>query len=235
MITASSVNLTSRLTDNIRSMLQTGQYPEGSLFMTEAQLAAKYEVSRTIVREAVSRLRALGILESRQGKGLVVQRPDPLRLLAESLPLLGNSEEDFHDLSKLRYVLEVGSIELAVTNFTDAQIEELHQISEAIAEAIRGGAASTQIDELELQFHTLLLKMTDSPFIVGLHEVLAHFFAAHTSRRQMSSEPDEQTVWQHRELVSAIRDRDTERARFLIRTDLREYLIDERSGENAST
>lgn len=59
--------------------------------MTEAQLAAEYGASRTVIREAVSRLQALGILEGRKRKGLIVRHPDPLQLFSNSLPSLVRS------------------------------------------------------------------------------------------------------------------------------------------------
>jgi len=227
-------NLTCRLTDRIRARLQSGEFRDGDVFMTEAQLAAENKVSRTIVREAVSRLRGLGILESRQGKGLVVRRPDPLRLLSESLPSFAGSDDDFRELTKLRYVLEVGSIELAVSNASDDQVEELDQIAKTFAQAVRTGKSVIQIFELEFRFHTLLLKMTDSSFVAGLHEVLSRFFEANVARHDTICGTGERSVWQHHELVLAIRDRDTERARFLIRTHIHGYLASENSGEPTS-
>src|SRR5512146_1412235 len=102
------------LAKKIRQRIQGEQLADGSFFMTEAQLAAEYHVSRTVAREAVSRLQALGILEGRKRKGLLVRRPDPLRLLSTSLPSLVASPDDWRELAQLRYVLEVGAIELAI-------------------------------------------------------------------------------------------------------------------------
>lgn len=56
------------MADIIRERIQREQLPDGSLFMTEKHLAEEYSASRTVVREAVSRLQALGILEGRKRK-----------------------------------------------------------------------------------------------------------------------------------------------------------------------
>src|SRR5690606_18068756 len=101
------------LARTIRKRIQRDQLPDGSFFMTESQLAAEYGASRTVIREAVSRLQALGILEGRKRKGLLVRRPDPLRLFSSGLPSLVDSPDDWLELAQLRYVLEVGAIELA--------------------------------------------------------------------------------------------------------------------------
>ena len=62
-------SLADQLAQSIREKLQSNAYGDGDVFMTEAQLATEFDVSRTIVREAVSRLRALGILEGATRKG----------------------------------------------------------------------------------------------------------------------------------------------------------------------
>ncbi|OYW17275.1 MAG: hypothetical protein B7Z55_12845, partial [Planctomycetales bacterium 12-60-4] len=96
------------LAQRIRKRIQAEQLADGTFFMTEAQLAEEYGVSRTVTREAVSRLQALGILEGRKRKGLLVRHPDPLRLLSNSLPSLVGSQNDWRELAQLRYALEVG-------------------------------------------------------------------------------------------------------------------------------
>ena len=97
---------TARLAEQIRYRIAAEQFADGDLFMTEAQLAKEYGVSRNIAREAVSQLRGLGILEGRKSKGLLVRRPNPVRLLSHSLTAIAQSEEDVRELAKLRYVVE---------------------------------------------------------------------------------------------------------------------------------
>src|SRR5438105_4589883 len=87
------------LAEQIRRRIQTERLRDGDLFMTEAQVAEEYGVSRNITREAVSKLQALGILESRKRKGLIVRLPNPVKLLSHSLPSLAGSEEHLSELA----------------------------------------------------------------------------------------------------------------------------------------
>lgn len=210
------------LANQLRARIQAGSYVDGDLFMTEAQLAAEYEVSRTVAREAVSRLTALGLVEGRQRKGLVIRRPDPLRLFSQSLPSL-TSSDDLRELSQLRYVLEVGAIELTVRNATDAQIEELGRITDALTTALRKRNSEQRVIALDLEFHALLLQMTGSTLVAGMQQVLIRFFAA-VPYLKLSETGIDDVVWQHRELYAAIRDRDVERARSMIRLHFRARL-----------
>lgn len=193
--------------------------------MTEKQIAEEYAASRTVVREAVSRLQALGILEGRKRKGLIVRRPDPLRLLSESLPSLANSRDDWHDLSLLRYALEVGAIELAIRNGTAEQITQLRELLQDLELALRGKKDEERAAQLDLQFHALILKMTGSRLIAGMQQVLVHFFRiAPRSELEVAAE---RIIWEHQELYRAIVDRDVERARSMIRLQFRQLFHDE--------
>ena len=211
------------LAKTIRQRIQREQLPDGTFFMTESQLAAEYGVSRTVTREAVSRLQALGMLEGRKRKGLLVRRPDPVRLFSNSLPSLATSPDDWQELAQLRYALEVGAIELAIRAATDEQIAQLEQIMRAMETALLVDTQSSRSVGLDLEFHAQILQMTGSRLIAGMQQVLVQFFqiAPHCEK---SAESAERIIWEHRELLSAIRDRDVERARAMIRLQFRATL-----------
>ena len=233
MDATTSSSLAHQLADRIRNRIQIGSFADGDLFMTEAQLATEYDVSRTVAREAVSRLRALGIVEGRQRKGLVVRRPDPLRLLSQSLPFLASSTADLHELAQLRYALEVGAIELAVRNATNEQIAELGRLTEAFVTAMKNDAPA-EVVALDLKFHSLLLQMTGSTLVSGMQQVLIRFFAS-LPYRELDQLGVGRVVWEHRELYAAIRDRDVERARSMVRLQLLRHLPGIESQRNEST
>jgi DNA-binding FadR family transcriptional regulator len=212
------------LARRIRQRIQSEKLAPGSFFMTEAQLAAEYGVSRTVAREAVSRLQALGILEGRKRKGLLVRRPDPLRLLSSSLPSLAASPHDWQEVAKLRYCLEVGAIELAIRAATDEQIDRLAEITQEMEISLRGDTRSERSVQLDLAFHAQILQMTGSELIAGMQQVLVQFFQI-APHAESSIESAERILWEHRELLAAIRDRDVERARAMIRVQFRSSFV----------
>lgn len=211
------------LARKVHHRIQAARFADGAFFMTEAQLAAEYGVSRTVTREAVSRLQALGVLEGRKRKGLLVRHPDPLRLFQDSLPSLICSPHDWQDLAQLRYALEVGAIELAIRNATAEQIERLSEIEHELEASVRADLTSAQTIELDVQFHAQILEMTGSRMIAGMQQVLVQFFQMMPAR-ETSPATAERICWEHRELLDAIRDRDVERARAMIRLQIRSTL-----------
>jgi GntR family transcriptional regulator, transcriptional repressor for pyruvate dehydrogenase complex len=211
------------LARKIRQRIQSEQLVDGQLFMTEAQLAAEYGASRTVLREAVSRLQALGILEGKKRKGLIVRRPDPVTLFQHSLPSLETSPEDWRDLAHLRYALEVGAIELAVRRATEEQLARLTEIEHELEQAVLQDPTSDAAVDLDVKFHSYILEMTGSPMIAGMQRVLVQFFRE-SPRSQPSSSAAQRICWEHRELLEAIRERDVERARAMIRVQIRPML-----------
>jgi DNA-binding FadR family transcriptional regulator len=213
------------LAEQIRRRIQAEQLRDGDLFMTEAQLAQEYGVSRSLTREAVGQLRALGLLEGRKRKGLIVRLPNPVQLLSHSLPSLARSEEHLGGLARLRYVLEVGSVELVIANATAAQVERLGELAREFEEVVRARKGGDDEDRVELAFHGLILEMTGTSLIVGMQKVLARFFEVASREKPADYGRDqvidwkerERIAWQHQEIAAAIRDRDLGRAQAMMR------------------
>lgn len=204
-----------QVAQRIQARIHADGCEDGDLFMTEAQVASEFGVSRNITREAVSRLRGLGMLESRKRKGLIVRRPCPIDLLSQSLPMLARSAEDVNELARLRYVMEIGAIELVVANADEAQIAELARRAAEFESAFRSRAGCDRENEMDLAFHGVMLQMTGSRMVAGMQRILAKFFQAVYPGDAWPA--TDASVWQHHELVAAIRERDLERARAMLR------------------
>ena len=220
----------SDLAERLRERIQSSGLADGELFMTEAKLAEEYKVSRTVAREAVGRLTAIGLLEGRKRKGLVVRRPDPLRLLELGLPSLLDSQQDISELAKLRYVLEMGAVELAVRNGTDEQIQQLSECADKLEEAIQSGK-DDKVIELDIAFHSILLQMTDSQLVAGMQRVLVRFFALADPNISPEQVNDERIIWEHQELAAAMRDRDLNRVRTMLHMQSRKWLMTQNSSK----
>ncbi|WP_278468182.1 FadR/GntR family transcriptional regulator [Gimesia maris] len=211
------------LAERIRERIQSERLADGAFFMTESDLAEEYQVSRTVAREAVSRLTAIGLLEGRKRIGLIVRRPDPLRLLQLGLPSLFDSEQDVSELSMLRYVVEMGAVDLAIRNGSDEQCQQLCERADEMAAAIRSNQPE-RIAELDIAFHSLLLQMTSSTLIAGMQRVLVNFFQSVYQEYQSDETTGERMIWEHQELAVAIRDRDSNRARTMMQMQSRNWL-----------
>ncbi|QGQ22473.1 FadR family transcriptional regulator [Gimesia benthica] len=216
------------LSERIRHRIQSAEFTDGDFFLTEAELAEEYNVSRRIAREAVNRLCALGLLEGRKRKGLIVRHPDPVEVWANCLPSLARSPEKLADLAHFRYALEVGAIELAIINASEEQITQLAALAEEFQQTAGTPEDRPRRIEVERQFHGLILEMSGSPIIADMQKLLATLFENSYPAREtpvLAEETNQRIIWQHFELVDAIKDRDVERARSVLRSHLKYLLL----------
>ena len=172
MSTDTGRNLTYGMLDMLGKAIVTGQYDNRS-FPTEAELAKQYDVSRSVVREAVKMLGAKGLLTARPRKGTTVQATgrwnlfdiDVLRWLLDrkfSLSVL-------RQFSELREAIEPAAAALAASAHTADGLV-----------AIRAGYArmeAAEIDEddpleADIAFHIAILQASANPFYAQFRDVV---------------------------------------------------------------
>jgi GntR family transcriptional regulator, transcriptional repressor for pyruvate dehydrogenase complex len=227
-------NLTQRLVIRIREDLLGLNIQPGEAFMTEAELSERYGVSRSITREAVSRLRALGILDSRQGKGLIFRQPKLADVLEMSIPYMAGSAEETEQLARTRYVLETGSIELAVQNASQEQIDRMFALVDQWEACVKDSSRVKEGFSVDAAFHCLLLEMSNVPAMASMHRVIINFFAVTFWPEPTWGENMNRNFWQHRAIAAAVAGRDVEQARSQLRLHVG-YLRDWKWDKKRST
>jgi GntR family transcriptional regulator, transcriptional repressor for pyruvate dehydrogenase complex len=212
----------SALAERIHADVLESDLQEDDFFMTGDQVEKHYAVSRSIAREALSQLRALGVLKSRQRKGLLVGRPDPVQLMSRWVPFYGRGakREELTRLAQLRYVLELGAVDLAVPNASPEQIHKLEALAEKFERIAAKHGHNEEADQIDLAYHSLILEMTGNPLIVGMHRVLADYFLASTQVEPRPGEDSVKAIRDHHMLVEAMGRRDVELVRTLLRAHL---------------
>src|SRR5687767_10510515 len=110
----------------IRALIESGEYPPGSRLPGERDLAQRFGVSRVTIREAEIALEAQGWLSIRTGSG-VYELPRPVDGL-DSLPKVTAFE-----LTTARSVIEAESAALAATHIKDVQIAELEKLTQTMS------------------------------------------------------------------------------------------------------
>ena len=216
------------LADRIHADIAASELQEDELFMTGDQVVEHYEVSRSVARDAVSQLRTLGVLKSRQRKGLLVGRPDPVRLMERWVPFYGRGCEgkELAGLAQLRYVLELGAIDLAVSRASDGQVARLKELADDFEAIASRFGHNENADRVDLAYHTLILEMTGNELIVGMHRVLSDYFLASTTVAPMPREDAASAMRTHHMIAEALERRDREMVRALLRSHL-ERTLDE--------
>lgn len=129
----------------------TGQLAPGAS-LDETELARRFGVSRTPVREALRALAASGLVESRAHRGAVVAHPTPQRLV---------------DMFETMAELEALCAGLAAVNMTGAERRGLERLHEAMGAAMRAGEAARYRDFNET-FHATIYQGTHNAYLADI-------------------------------------------------------------------
>lgn len=200
-----------------------GHYEPGLLLEDEGALAARYRVSRSVVRDAVKMLVGKGLLEVRRGIGTRVRPRGSWGLLDNDvLAWCQSTMPDEHFLGQLmeiRRIVEPKAAAWAAQRATEAEVE-------AITAALRAMEdAKTSIEEFILadaSFHGAVLRAAHNEFLVAMEGMI--FSALLSSMRLTNSDPreNETSIPFHRHVCAAIAEGNAVRAE-----ELMERLLDD--------
>ncbi len=152
-----------RLTDKLAALLmqriESGELAPDERLPTEQRLAEQYGVSRTVVREAVSRLKSIGMLTSRQGAGVFVAPRHQARALAFDPSVLGSMDAVLQ-VVEVRRGLEADVAALAAARITPAKAQAIEQALATLEDCPPQGAEGVEAD---LEFHRSIARATENP------------------------------------------------------------------------
>lgn len=147
--------------------IRTGALQPGARLPSETELARQLGVSRPVVREAIAYLKADGIVESRRGLGLFVDRQDSLRLRRDEIEA---SEDSILQFLEFRLGLEVEAAQLASLRYTADDLARM----EAAATAMNAIDDLDQDSALhDLAFHTAIAAAAHNPLYLTVLEFVS--------------------------------------------------------------
>jgi DNA-binding FadR family transcriptional regulator len=231
-------NLAHELVEGIGARIRDRALKPGDKLPTEAQIMREWGVSRTVVREALSKLQAAGLVETRHGIGTFVLEPtaasgfriDPAEI---------ETAVDVLAVLELRISLETESAGLAAVRRTDEQLAEMRRALDDMA----AGDAGRDTVNPDFRFHHLIALATGNRYFA---DIMSHLGATLIPRARIDSSrlaredlPQylRRLAREHEEIYDAIARRDPESARAAMRlhlTNSRERLRRAQEGSEAA-
>ena len=187
------VSKSDMVADMLRELITDRQLSPGTP-LRQRDLAEQFDVSYTPVREALRRLESEGLVVTDVHRGATVAHTESEEL-----------EENYRILAALEAL--AGS--LAVAKMTDGDLAEIEALYREVA-ACR--AADERLAELNRQFHFRVYECAHSPMLLLLMRLLWRSFPD----GPQAGRPHQESVQQHAELVSALKERDEERVAAII-------------------
>jgi GntR family transcriptional repressor for pyruvate dehydrogenase complex len=201
----------------IRDMIIAGELRPGQALPPERRLAELLEISRPTLRQAISALAAMNIVESRHGGGTYVTELTP-SLLAQPLDfLLHIDPQSISHLFEVRRALEVTAAELAAIRISAQTLVMLREIVEAGEEALDDIDAFIEQDRL---LHFTIVSSLSNPIFDSLISSLEKLSNESRRRTAIDRRVREQTHRDHKAIVDALAARDTAAAGGAMRAHL---------------
>jgi GntR family transcriptional regulator, transcriptional repressor for pyruvate dehydrogenase complex len=159
------------IADQILRMINAGRYTSGSKLPSERAITEQMGVSRPSLREAISALQIVGILESRPGDGTYVSAPVATEdLMRRAVTVLEECDSPFENMLA-RKALEIGSVRLAIKVATDADLDALKTAWEEKCLRGRRGDLEEYL-RYGKEFHLVIARATKNRIIEGIMEKL---------------------------------------------------------------
>lgn len=206
------VTLVDQVEDNLLNYFKSQGLGPGDSIPTLAELTSSLGVGTSVVREAISRLRMLGLIESRPHRGMVLREPPIFLGLKRVIEPHMLGEEAMLNLLGFRVALEIGMADFIFRNITDEHIKDL----EDILERGNGNEFSLYSAEHDYEFHKKLYEITGNNIIIEFQDIIYPIFAFLQEKHKdhiyqvNKAEKEAGKLISHRDLVNHLKNRDKE-------------------------
>jgi GntR family transcriptional regulator, transcriptional repressor for pyruvate dehydrogenase complex len=212
-------NLTDRTTLRLLEEITSGAYKLGDVLPPEQVIAERFGVSRTVLREAVSRLKVEGVVVSKQGRGLTVvnnRRSSVLRMSAAA----DNNVDEAMSIVELRLGFEIEAAAFAAIRRDETDLAEMQEALVKMQEAIDTGEVAAGV-EADLQFHQVIARATKNSnyitFFNFLSELYRRNLVVSRTRSAKTTGRGRHAQGEHVAVFEAIKNGDPEAARLAAR------------------
>ena len=166
-------SLVDQVEANLVELLKQRKLKVGDAIPKELELAETLGVSRTVIREALMRLRVMGLIESKKKKGAVITSPDLFGVMGKSMNPHVLDQDTLREIFEIRLVLEIGMADFIFQRITKEDIKELKKI-------VSKEPPSTEHHlfniEHEIAFHGKLYEITGNETLKKFQKMLLPVF-----------------------------------------------------------
>ncbi|MCP1157250.1 FadR family transcriptional regulator [Bacillus infantis] len=198
-------------------MIKSGELKPGDKLASVQQLAENFQVGRSAVREALSALRAMGLVEMHQGEGTYIREFESNMLTLPVYTAMLMKKADVKNLLEVRRILEVGAVSAAAERRT---VEQLAEIESAL-EQMKKASDEELGEEADFQFHMAIAKASQNDLLISLMN--------NVSEMMVTTMRETRRIWlystekalgrltlEHQSIYESIRDQDGPRAKQLM-------------------
>jgi GntR family transcriptional regulator, transcriptional repressor for pyruvate dehydrogenase complex len=221
-----SSRLYEQIVQQIEDSILNGTLKAGDQLPSERELALKFGVSRTAVREAVKTLHEKGLVEAYSGRGTFITNGTS-QAVTQSINLLMKLDQadGSASLAEVRQILEPEIAALAATRIQEPQLALMREAFSVMNQALRDPDAYIEAD---LDFHLALAEAAGNPLILSLLDSIVGLLREQRIKIFFQEGGPERGQHHHARILAAIEQRDPEASRAAMRDHLEQVREDSR-------
>ncbi|WP_277679378.1 FadR/GntR family transcriptional regulator [Gracilibacillus dipsosauri] len=200
----------------IKNYIIENELSSGDKLPAERRLTEMFQVSRSVVREALSYLENTGVITTTQGKGAYLNESNMDTLLDSFFFLWQINGGKIEDMMSLRIMFESSAIEEIVKQ---VDMEEMETIQTLLIES-KTAHTMEEYRKFDMLFHKQLLKATKNPLFIQMTNMINSYFFE-TEYIQLSPEEYQQVIREHQSIIEAIQNKDPELAKKLLNNHIK--------------
>ena len=207
-----TVNRVEEVARELVAQIRSGEWQPDTRLPSEQGMADQFGVSRTVVREAIARLKSEGLVVTRQGSGAFVRDWETSSLHLG--PEISKSLKSVLFIAELRKGIEAEAAALAAERRKHKDLAAIEKAFARVSETARVRGDSTRAD---MGFHRAIADASHNPYYAAILDYLSQFLvqALRVSRGNEALRDDfaRQVESEHLDIVDAIRRKDSSAAR----------------------
>lgn len=212
-------NLSQQIADHIEQVILSSPTSRmNEKLPGEMKLAAQYNVSRPVVREALKLLQERGLITLKNGVGAIITRPENSTVRDAVNRIMQVDQISNDELTQMRQILELSSIDLAVEKLTD---EHIRAMEENIARFSDKALPLKDRVKLDEQFHQLIAQASGNDLLCLFVGVLTSLLRDYMGKGVLIEGGIQDGITRHRQILDAIKARDKQAAHHAMAEHLR--------------
>jgi GntR family transcriptional repressor for pyruvate dehydrogenase complex len=203
-LTVSRVNLYEQIADKLEELILASGFEEEKL-PSEQALAEQFGVSRNVIREALKLLKERGLIDSRNGTGSYITKPEAANLSDVISRMVAMNNIDYRSVYDVRIILETAACKSAASRVTDAQLEEMEQLLEALKDR---SLSVEERRETDFAFHVAIARAAGNPLLEILVRAMKNVFIELMEKGIFLNGGIDDAIMRHANILDALREHD---------------------------
>lgn len=204
------VNVGEQVYEQMKHLLIEGEWKPGAKIPSENELADMFNVSRITVRQALQKLNALGLLETRFGEGSFVKVLDVGESMNGLIPIMYLGEQSAQEVFEFRMILETECARLAARRADEKDIEALKDILSNMIQCEKNKDLKS-FSVADLDFHFKIATITRNALVIKTMSILREVLES-SMYDVIDKMGCKNGIYYHTEIIHAIENKEDEKA-----------------------